>query len=225
MEPRGIVLSFHGIGTPPLGIPDEERPFWIAEDLFAAFIASAPSKAKALGVDLFATFDDGNRSDLEIAAPLLARHGVAGAFFPCSGRVAKAGYLSEDDIRRLFALGFEIGSHGIDHVPWTEQGNDGLDREVVGSMHTLESILGEKIRTAAIPFGKYNRRVLAKLKATGYTKIYSSDRGFGNPTAMLTRRWTYKSDEPFDLGYFVAKSSSIRNRLMVEAKGIIKALR
>src|SRR5208283_1089765 len=116
---RIIVLSFHGIGVPPVGIPAEERPFWMAEGAFVSFIANARSRASALGVGLHATFDDGNRSDLEIAAPVLVKYGVSGSFFPCTGRLTMSGYLSEEDVRRLFKMGFEIGSHGVDHVHWT----------------------------------------------------------------------------------------------------------
>jgi peptidoglycan/xylan/chitin deacetylase (PgdA/CDA1 family) len=174
---------------------------------------------------LRATFDDGNRSDLEIAAPILAKYGVMGAFFPCSGRLTRDGYLTADDIRNLFSLGFEIGSHGVDHVPWTKQDAAALHRELVGSKAEFEQILGASIHAAAIPFGAYNRRVLAALKAAGYAKVYNSDRGFGYPGKWITRRWTYNSSEIFDLEYFVAKSSSVSERILVEAKGMIKSLR
>lgn len=222
---RNIILSFHGIGVHPVGIPAEERPYWIAEDAFGSFIADAPSTAMALGVGLHATFDDGNRSDLEIAAPVLAKHGVSGSFFPCTGRLTMSGYLSEEDIRRLFEMGFEIGSHGIDHVRWTHLDDGALHREITVSKRVLEEILATEIRTVAIPFGSYNRRVLAALKVAGYTKVYTCDPGFAYPHQWQTRRWYYNSNELFDLDYFVSESSSIKHRMLVEAKGILKALR
>ncbi|MCK1424826.1 polysaccharide deacetylase family protein [Bradyrhizobium sp. 182] len=222
---RNIALCFHGIGAPPAGIPADERSYWISENLFASFIADAPSKAKALGVNLLATFDDGNRSDLDIAAPILAKYGLSGTFFPCTGRLARRGYLSEDDLRCLSAMGFQIGSHGVDHVSWTELNTEELNREIVDSKDELEQILGAKVQAAAIPFGHYNRRVLAALKAAGYTQVYNSDRGFGYVGRWQTRRWTYTSEEKFDLESLVSMSNSLGRRVILEVKGIIKALR
>jgi peptidoglycan/xylan/chitin deacetylase (PgdA/CDA1 family) len=222
---RNIVLAFHGIGVPPAGIPAEERPFWMAEETFVSFIANAPSSAKALGVGLHATFDDGNRSDLEIAAPVLARYGVSASFFPCTGRLTTSGYLSEEDIRRLFKMGFEIGSHGTDHVYWTHLDRGALDVEVTGSKRVLEDILATEIQTVAIPFGGYNRSVLAAVKVAGYTKAYTCDPGFAYPGQWQTRRWVYNSNELFDLDYLVHKSSLVRHRIVAEMKGLLKALR
>lgn len=220
-----IVVAFHGIGVPSQDVPAEERPYWITEDLFASFISDALSRAKTLGVNLRVTFDDGNRSDLEIAAPILARHGMAGSFFPCAGRVSRSGYLAEDDIRTLFRMGFEIGSHGMDHVPWSSLDGPALDREVAGSKSAFQTILGVNIVAAAIPFGSYNRRVLAALRAAGYTRVYNSDRGFSRPGAWMSRRWSYRPGEPFELDNLVAASSSLWRRATVAAKGAVKALR
>jgi peptidoglycan/xylan/chitin deacetylase (PgdA/CDA1 family) len=197
----------------------------MAEETFVSFIADARSKAEALGVGLHATFDDGNRSDLEVAAPVLARHGVSASFFPCTGRLTRSGYLSEDDIRRLFKMGFEIGSHGIDHVHWTELGRDALDVEITGSKRVLEDILATKVEAVAIPFGSYNRRVLVALKVAGYTKAYTCDPGFAYPGQWQIRRWHYASNESFDLNYFVHRSSLLRHRALAEMKGLLKAMR
>jgi len=197
----------------------------MAEGAFVSFIANARSRASALGVGLHATFDDGNRSDLEIAAPVLVKYGVSGSFFPCTGRLTMSGYLSEEDVRRLFKMGFEIGSHGVDHVHWTHLDDGALNGEITVSKRVLEDILATKIQTVAIPFGSYNRRVLAALKVAGYTKVYTCDPGFAYPGQWQTRRWYYNSNELFDLDYFVYRSNSVRYRILVEMKGILKALR
>ena len=222
---RNIVLSFHGIGIPPVGIPDEERPFWIAEETFVSFIADASSRANVLGVGLHATFDDGNRSDLEIAAPVLAKYGIPASFFPCTGRLTTAGYLTAGDIRRLFEMGFEIGSHGIDHVHWTKLDRDALDVEITVSKRVLEDILATAIQSVAIPFGSYNRRVLTALKAAGYARVYICDPGFAYPGQWRVRRWHYHTNELFDLEHFVYRSGSVRHRIAVGMKCLLKGLR
>jgi len=225
MSERGITLTFHGIGVPPSGVPDDERRFWIAPDRFEAFVATAGAKSRALGIDLMLTFDDGNRSDLEVAAPLLARHRLPGTFFPCTGRLGKQHYLDEQDLRRLVGMGFEVGSHGVDHVAWTTLSPADLEREVAGSKKRLEQVLARPVRAAAIPFGLYNRRVLAALKGAGYKKVYSSDRGLGNHQQWRTPRWTYVAGEPFTLERLAEVSGSLRYRTTVGLKGLVKAWR
>ena len=54
------------------------------ERQFNAFVISAVAQARALGVSIIATFDDGNQSDRDIAAPALASQGIPGVFFPAS---------------------------------------------------------------------------------------------------------------------------------------------
>jgi hypothetical protein len=221
---RKIVLSFHGIGIPPVGIPADERPFWMPEETFVSFIAHASSRANVLGVGLHATFDDGNRSDLEIAAPVLAKYRIPASFFPCTGRLTTAGYLSAEDIRQLFEMGFEIGSHGIEHAHWTRLDRDALDHEINDSKRVLETILRTTIQTVAIPFGNYNRSVLNALKVAGYKTVYTCDPGFAYPGQWRVRRWHYDTNELFDLDHFVYRSRSTRHRIVVGMKSLLKGL-
>lgn len=221
---RQIVMGFHGIGIPPGRIPAEERPYWMAEETFVSFMAHASATANALGVGLHATFDDGNRSDLEIAAPILVKYGIPASFFPCTGRLTTAGYLSAEDIRRLFEMGFEVGSHGIDHVRWTQLDRGALDLEINGSKRVLEDILGTRIQAVAIPFGSYSRNVLAALKVAGYKSVYTCDPGFAYPGQWRLRRWNYNSNELFDLEHLVSRSGSVRHRIVVGIKGLLKGL-
>lgn len=222
---RELVLSFHGIGTAPRYVPEAEQPYWIRENDFATFVASAAIQAQDLGITLVASFDDGNRSDRDVAAPLLKRHGIRGVFFPCTGRIGHPAYLGVEDIRALEREGFEIGSHGIEHVPWTGLDGDALERETVGSKAAMQEILRRDVLSAAIPFGAYNRRVLAALRAAGYGTVYSSDTGLSQAGQWFRRRWTYRADVPFEIGQLAAISITFRHRLVTASKNLIKSLR
>jgi peptidoglycan/xylan/chitin deacetylase (PgdA/CDA1 family) len=66
------------------------------------------------------TFDDGNRSDLTVAAPILLEHGFAATFFITEGLGFLTGddggeYLSWDEVAELHRLGFEVGNHSQHH--------------------------------------------------------------------------------------------------------------
>jgi peptidoglycan/xylan/chitin deacetylase (PgdA/CDA1 family) len=220
-----LVLCFHGIGTPPAHIPEAEVPYWASEHTFTTFISDVRATATQLGIEAVITVDDGNRSDLDIAAPHLQQNMLKGLFFPCVGRFGRPEYLGPTHILDLAAQGFEIGSQGIDHVPWTTLSPKELQREIAGSKAAIEDVLGSEVRSAAIPFGAYNRRVLAALRTAGYATVYSSDRGFSRSGSSFRRRWTYHTDEPFDIARLAAVSGSLRHRLITSAKVLVKGLR
>jgi polysaccharide deacetylase len=220
-----IAIIFHGIGPAPAYVPKAERPYWMAENDFAAFAVAANAKAREFGVTPVATFDDGNRTDRFIAAPLLKRYGIRGIFFPCAARTGRLGYLSADDIRALDREGFEIGSHGMSHVPWTRLDDKALEREIAGSKAILQDILGHEIHSAALPFGAYNRRVLASLRAAGYTAVYSSDPGASHGDQWFRRRWCYRADAPFDIGHLASVSRTPRHEFIAASRNFVKSLR
>lgn len=222
---QDLVLTFHGIGTAPAGIPDAERPYWMPEADFLAFLAGAGAQAQRLGLRLTASFDDGNRSDLDIAAPALLEHGLAGLFFPCSGRIGKPGYLGADDLRSLAALGFGIGSHGVDHLPWASLAPAHLTEELTRSKAVIEAALGQPVSTAAMPFGSYNRRVLAGLHSAGYRTVYSSNPGLAQPDAFFQRRISYRQGMDFDLERLARASRNPLQRAVGAAKHLVKSLR
>jgi peptidoglycan/xylan/chitin deacetylase (PgdA/CDA1 family) len=222
---RELVLCLHGIGTAPPGIAADELPYWQPVERFAACLSMAKAFSERTGASVLATFDDGNRSDLSVAAPLLRQHGVAGAFFVCAGRLGKTGYLDASDARELANQGFVVGSHGMDHVRWTSLRGRDLYREIVGSRLKLEDALGREVSTAAIPFGAYNRRVLNMLRGAGYRCVFSSDRGISPPGAWMRRRWTLRGGEPIDFDEMLRRSCNLLNRATVAAKEILKAWR
>ena len=148
--------------------------------------------------NILITFDDGNRSDLEIGAPLLKQHGLKAQFFVLTGRMDMAGYLSVDDIHELRDMGFQIGSHGRDHVNWAQQSPDLLEQEVRGSRAALQQAMGAPVTEAAIPFGSYNRAVLSAIRGAGYSAAWTSDGGDTNPTGFLRPRHSVRSDMSLD---------------------------
>ena len=71
------------------------------------------------------TFDDGNKSDISVVAPVLREHGFGASFYITEGLgyhedPAKERYVSWDDVRQLHELGFEVGNHTGSHPNMTE---------------------------------------------------------------------------------------------------------
>ena len=121
------------------------------------------------------TFDDGHVSNHDIAAPLLASHGIAATFFITVGWTAtKPGYMGWNELRALKDAGHTIGAHGWSHTLLTHLNDSDLQRELSQSRLTLEDKLGTPIITMSLPGGRQNARVLAACRAAGYAHVFTS---------------------------------------------------
>ncbi len=141
-----------------------------------------PSRAVAV------TFDDGLRSVVANARPVLARHGLVGTvFLPTRfiGRGAPVDWpvvdrwiggpheseltpMSWDDAAALVDAGWEVGSHTCTHLDLTGLDETGLRHELVDSRQEVEDRLGVRCRSLAYPYGAADRRVMAAARRAGY---------------------------------------------------------
>jgi peptidoglycan/xylan/chitin deacetylase (PgdA/CDA1 family) len=181
-----VGLLFHGVGTPGRQLEPGEAPYWISVQRFETIlnqVASLPNLSR-----IRISFDDGNASDHDIALPRLMERGLRADFFVLSGRIGHSGSLSELQLRSLAEAGMGVGSHGIAHRDWKRIGAEDLEKELTQSRRAIETLLGQAVETAGIPFGSYDARVVAALRRAGYTAAYSSDRGQMDPKAFLRSR-------------------------------------
>jgi len=170
---QAVILNFHGIGDPHDGVPDDEKPYWLDEDRFTQVVDMVAERRRAGGA-IEVTFDDGNKSDLDIGARILAERDVPATFFVLTGRIGAEHYLTEGDIRTLLSMGMGIGLHGQDHVDWRSVSDDVFAVETITARKQLADVAGMEIAEVAIPFGAYDRKVIGRLKTQGYHAIYTS---------------------------------------------------
>lgn len=206
--PRIVNLTFHGIGTASPCISEVERLVWLGTESFKAILDTF---ASIEGVRL--TFDDGNKSDIDVALPALVERGLAGTFFVCAGRLGVPGYLTESDLRTLTQHGMAVGLHGMDHVPWRGLDRVTLNREINQASAIISSAIGGPVGSAACPFGAYDRRVLSALRRAGMDRVYTSDRGPATENSWLQARTTLQATDDACSACRVAlarKSSPVR---------------
>ena len=121
------------------------------------------------------TFDDGHRSNYELAAPILQARGLTARFFITAGWTGtKTGYMGWAEVRSLHEAGFSIGAHGWSHRLLTHCSDGELQTELTKSRLTLEEKLGSAVVTMSLPGGRSDRRVLAACAAAGYVQVYTS---------------------------------------------------
>lgn len=189
---RHVVLNLHGLGTPPGPLEPGEAPYWISPDLLRETLAIARRHADRVQPRF--TFDDSNRSDLEIGAPILAEAGHTATHFVLAARLEAPHYLDAAALRELRGMGHGIGNHGARHVDWTACDDAGLAAELHEARDTIAAAAGAPVREAGIPFGRYDARVLRALRAAGYARAHTSDGGAVRGSPWLVPRTSLRAD-------------------------------
>tara|TARA_R110000787_G_scaffold147732_5_gene261568 strand:+ start:1686 stop:2357 length:672 start_codon:yes stop_codon:yes gene_type:complete len=219
---RQIILNFHGIGNTSRIMEPGEARYWVSPSFFEETLAMADHYKDRVCTDF--TFDDGNLSDLEIAAPGLARHGRKAMFFVLADRIGTTGSLGADDIRALAEAGHEIGTHGAAHTDWTSAKPTVLKRELGHiTRDAIAMAAGQPVRAAAIPFGRYNSKVLKALSDYGYDRVYSSDGGAWKAGQKPVPRTSPRADMTLkDIENILIGADPVRNRLRRALSGYVK---
>jgi peptidoglycan/xylan/chitin deacetylase (PgdA/CDA1 family) len=134
------------------------------------------------------TFDDAYRSVLELALPIMRRHGLTGSIYvptdwPERGApMSWAGIdqwvggpheqelrcLTWDQLGELAQEGWEVGSHTCSHPHLTQLSDAELAAELRRSRAACEDGLGQPCKSIAYPYGDVDGRVVAAAGAAGY---------------------------------------------------------
>jgi peptidoglycan/xylan/chitin deacetylase (PgdA/CDA1 family) len=197
MAKRGTVIAYHAVGDCAL----EEDPYrlvlatesfkWQLEYLarhrtvvpLARLLAGSVSGDRpAVAI----TFDDGYRSVLNIAAPLLRRYGFpAVAFVPTKWigdrmRWEEIGtpsaafeIMSSEELLEAERQGIEIASHGHGHVALPDLPDEAAKADIETSMQRLTEILGRPPRYLAYPWGLHSPFVRQCAAEAGFEAGFS----------------------------------------------------
>lgn len=164
-------ISFHGVGSPGAEREPGEHDYWVGRDTFLRILDECVAHPRVR-----LSFDDGNESDAAIALPALLERGLTAEFFVLAGRLDTPGNLSAESVRDLAEAGMRVGTHGLGHRRWTGASDAELPGELEQARDRIAQASGHAVDRAACPFGAYDRRVLKRLRALGYERVYTSDR-------------------------------------------------
>lgn len=185
-----FTVCFHGIGVPTHEREPGEAGYWVGRDRFHAildWVAQIPQVA--------ISFDDGNRSDIEIVLPALAERGIVATFFPVVARLGDRWSLSAQALEELLAAGMDVGTHGLTHRPWAGLRGDAARSEILSPRPALEDLLGRRIDRAAAPLGRYDRHTLALLRASGCAEVNVSDQRPARAGTWIQPRFSVRADD------------------------------
>lgn len=177
-----IVLTYHRI------VPDGERRLFHDVEI-GAFVrqvrrvvertAKAVDGSRVMPASRYVhfTFDDGT-GDHRRAAEVLSRHDVCGTFFIITGRLGRAGYLTEDDVIGMAAEGHRIASHTVTHRHLTSLPPSELLEELNVSRLRLEQLIERKADWLAAPGGICSTAVVETALRAGYRVVRTMDWGY-----------------------------------------------
>jgi peptidoglycan/xylan/chitin deacetylase (PgdA/CDA1 family) len=215
-----VNVCFHGIGTPQRELEDGEARYWIPEDTFHRIADDL------VGRDVAISFDDGNLSDLEIGLPALQQRGLTATFFVLAGRLDDPGSLQPEHVKALADAGMTIGTHGMRHIPWRGLDDATQHAELVEARDRLRAAAGTPVDDAALPLGRYDRRLISALRRQGYRTVFTSDRRWARPDAWLQPRFSARSeDTPESFRRDVLTPQPLPTHVKGELKSLAKRLR
>ena len=181
---RPLILMYHAFGAPPRGA-DPHSLFVTPADLDAQLTALL-AKRRPLDLNDYlsgwelggrwparrtvVTIDDGFRSTLEVAAPILQRRGVPAVVFALPGLLdgvsswmsdmANEPLLDANDLRELARQGLEIGCHGWRHELMPGRSDAELRRDTTEARDALADATGRVPRAFAYPDGQFDKRAM-----------------------------------------------------------------
>ena len=132
------------------------------------------------------TFDDGSETIYEHALPIMQRYSFKGVSYIVYNYIGTKNYMSADQIRAVYAAGWEVGSHGLSHMDLTAHPSRQMD-EIVESRRRLAALLGIPILSFAYPFGAYDSDSLHYVHQAGYIAAM----GLGNETLQSNKNLFY----------------------------------
>jgi len=114
------------------------------------------------------TFDDGWKTQLDVAVPILRKLHFPATFFVATDEIESGpAFMTWDELRALKREGMTIGAHSRTHPDLTDKGVP-LSAEIVGSKQDIERYLEFTPDLFAYPYGDYNATVSAEVRSAGF---------------------------------------------------------
>jgi peptidoglycan/xylan/chitin deacetylase (PgdA/CDA1 family) len=154
------------------------------------------------------TFDDGYKSQYEVAWPILKKYGYPFTMFIYTegvrgGSLGGGGAITWEQLADMRDNGVDIQAHSATHQDLREghtitlvaggkrtrtkltgpQYEEWVQNEVVGSKQLLEQRLGIKVNCFAVPFGNYNENVKEIARNAGYEAMFTV---YGQPITFTS---------------------------------------
>jgi peptidoglycan/xylan/chitin deacetylase (PgdA/CDA1 family) len=161
------------------------------------------------------TFDDGYRSVLTHAAPILERHGFSATLFVPTRWLGDRNrwdgedcleleLVTEKELVQLAGRGFEIASHGHRHIDMSSATREAVREDIQASIQRISALLGAPPRHLSYPYGRSSEIARDVVRECGFAEAFAlewEDRRFARSRTPVF---------PADTGWRFAFKSSGR---------------
>lgn len=192
------ILLYHHVGISPSNSPYyvstydfEQQMYLLHEWGYQTISVELLVRAIRDGAELppkpiILTFDDGSVTVNTTAFPIMQKYNFTGTVYIVFNFIGLTNYMGADQIRELYANGWEVGSHSTSHVDLTER-TDRQQDEIIDSRRKLQNRLGLSVLTFAYPFGAYNKDSVHFAQFAGYIAAL----GLGDSSLQGSRNLYY----------------------------------
>jgi peptidoglycan/xylan/chitin deacetylase (PgdA/CDA1 family) len=151
-------------------------PFVTWDDALAILAGDRPLTAPHFCL----SFDDGDRTWVDVLAPLLDSLRIPATFFVITDQISQGDRLTWQDCRDLRGAGHSFGSHTRSHRRLADLDDATATGEIRDSKAEIEDQLGVAVRDFAAPYGwperDYTDRHVEMARAAGYRSFASTFR-------------------------------------------------
>ena len=185
---RKIILLYHAVGNGPHAIDEtkfEAQIQWLNQYCQVIPLSELLNSRSREKFQVSITFDDGYACLYSIAAPILLKYKFSATVYvnagwigessfdrklsnPALGHYPGEAFLTWGELKEMQQQGWEVGSHGVDHLDLTEQKTRDTTNELVFSKQIIESRLKTDCPYFAYTWGKHNKKLREAVKQAGY---------------------------------------------------------
>ena len=171
------------------------RGIWPA--LLSALVMTLSSPIAAAGPDvglISITFDDASRAQFDHGLRLAKEYGLVGTLFVPTGLIADvpepgSWTVSWDEVRAFQAAGWEIGSHGQNHLALPAMTDPEIQAEIEGSAAEIMARTGIWSVSFSSPFGAFTEQTVDSVMAVYKAHLSWQGHGGRNPRANIDPRF------------------------------------
>ena len=173
--------------------------------------------------NILLTFDDGYMGLYKYGLKIFKKYNLKGIIFVVSKHVGKNAHWDKhlgiekklmgwEELKEFIRVGFEIGSHTLNHRELTSLSKNELYHELFESKKIIEKILNINVDKIAYPYYRTDWRVKTFSFLAGYRKGFGGI--FGNGTMELRRLPVYPQTSIKEIVFFAKKEvPSLKTRV------------
>jgi peptidoglycan/xylan/chitin deacetylase (PgdA/CDA1 family) len=194
---RDTIVVYHAIGSIPRAAPEWNG--YVRPDRFAAQMQYLLERRDVVDLDTLLaplpapgpprvaiTFDDGYRSVLEHAVPVLRELGIPATFFIPTQWIGESNtwdppgattreIMTAEELAELAFGGFAVESHGHAHIDYSRAEPRAVEDDLRTSVERLTELLGRPPRYLAYPYGRSSPAAVAEATRLGLRGAFALD--------------------------------------------------